>query len=337
MAWGGVNTLAQALQYIQDTYSDQDAADLRSRLRVYSISDQDNTGPWIRASFPDVFYIVSVHAWNAYYMATWVGISKSLSGSNITTVSDDWLAAHIQIGTLGGQYPTPEYTMEGDSPSFLYLIQNGLGHPEHPNWGGWGGRYGCIYPGSNNFHDTVDALIGADGSSYTTNAASIWRWRDHFQNDFASRMRWTVTSSFWDASHPPVPVVNGTAGPDLLNLTVQAGQSIILDASQSYDPDHPGTIENLSFQWYQYREPTEYTTNAVTIPSVTIAALSPPVGGNGTLSYNDAGFEGVVLGHKVEITVPSAETGLSYHVVLQLTSDTASLPLRRYLRVVINA
>lgn len=70
MAWGGVNTLAQALQYIQSNYSEQEATTLWSRLRVYAISDQDDTGPWIRVNFPDVFYIVSVHAWNSYTVAT---------------------------------------------------------------------------------------------------------------------------------------------------------------------------------------------------------------------------------------------------------------------------
>jgi hypothetical protein len=37
-------------------------------------------------------------------------------------------------------YPLPEFIMEGDTPSFLYLIPNGLGDAEHPEWGGWGGR-----------------------------------------------------------------------------------------------------------------------------------------------------------------------------------------------------
>lgn len=336
VAWGGVNTLAQALQHIQSHYSEQDGAEFRSRLRVYAISDQDDTGPWIRTTFPDIFYIVSIHAWNSYGMAAWAGISKSLPGSNTTTVSDAWLSTHIQIGTLGAQYPTPEFVMEGDSPSFLYLVQNGLGHPEYPHWGGWGGRYGYLYPGSSHFHDTVDAVIGLDGSVYTTNMAGIWRWRDHFQNDFASRIQWTGTPEFGEASHPPVPIVNGTTGPNFLNLTVQAGQSIVLDASLSHDPDHPGTLENLSFEWYQYPEPTQYATNAGAIPTVTLRALSPPSGRNGTLPYNDAGFGGVVLGERVQVTVPSDEIGLSYHIILQLTSETRPLPLKRYLRVVIN-
>ncbi len=36
--------------------------------------------------------------------------------------------------------------MEGDTPSFLNLINNGLSDPEHPDWGGWGGRYEFYTP-----------------------------------------------------------------------------------------------------------------------------------------------------------------------------------------------
>lgn len=333
IAWGGVNTLAQALQRMQTTYSAATAAELRSRLRVYAISDQDDTGPWIRTTFPDIFYIVSVHAWNAYAMAAWTGIAKALPGSNSTTVTDAWLAEHIQRGSLGAVYPTPEYTMEGDTPSFLYLIQNGLGHPEHPDWGSWGGRYGYNCPGSRNYHDAVDQVVGADGSSYITNQASIWRWRDHYQTDFAARMQWALTSNFFNASHPPIPVVNGTKGPQFLNLTLRPGESFILDASQSYDPDHSDTLDYLFFEWYQYLEPTEYATSASGVPTVTLEAMSPPAGTSGTLSSNDAGFESVVLGQAIRVTIPSDETGLAYHVILQVTSEAR---LRRYVRVVIN-
>lgn len=30
---------------------------------------------------------------------------------------------------------------EGDTPTFLYLLQKGLGVPEHPDYESWGGRY----------------------------------------------------------------------------------------------------------------------------------------------------------------------------------------------------
>jgi len=76
LCWGGTNVLAQALQH---TNSRNDHAKLRSKLRVYAISDQDDTGAWIRLQFPDVLYINSVHGWNQYGLAAWTGISGDVS------------------------------------------------------------------------------------------------------------------------------------------------------------------------------------------------------------------------------------------------------------------
>jgi hypothetical protein len=76
LCWGGTNVLAQVLQH---TNSRSDRAKLRSKLRVYAISDQDDTGAWIRLQFPDVLYINSVHGWNQYGLAAWTGISGDVS------------------------------------------------------------------------------------------------------------------------------------------------------------------------------------------------------------------------------------------------------------------
>jgi hypothetical protein len=57
--WGGANTLAQALLEIRQTHKSEDVEKFVSKLRVYSISDQDDAGPWIRREFPNLFYIVT--------------------------------------------------------------------------------------------------------------------------------------------------------------------------------------------------------------------------------------------------------------------------------------
>lgn len=57
--WGGPNTLAQALLKIKDTKSTSEAEKLYKKIRVYTISDQDDTGLWIRKNFPNIFYIVT--------------------------------------------------------------------------------------------------------------------------------------------------------------------------------------------------------------------------------------------------------------------------------------
>ena len=57
--WSGANTLAQALTDVRATSSADDLKKFVAKLRVYSISDQDDAGAWIRREFPDLFYIVS--------------------------------------------------------------------------------------------------------------------------------------------------------------------------------------------------------------------------------------------------------------------------------------
>ena len=75
--WGGANTLAQALLHARATRSSSDLDTLVSKLRVYSISDQDDAGPWIRREFPTLHYIAmpSTPDGEQYASATWTGIS----------------------------------------------------------------------------------------------------------------------------------------------------------------------------------------------------------------------------------------------------------------------
>jgi len=80
--WGGATDLAQALWTVRATRSADAVASFVSKLRVYSISDQDDAGPWIRATFPSVFWIVSAHAFGQYRLATWTGISAREPGAN---------------------------------------------------------------------------------------------------------------------------------------------------------------------------------------------------------------------------------------------------------------
>ncbi|MCK7488344.1 MAG: DUF1593 domain-containing protein [Bacillus subtilis] len=139
--WGGSNTLSQALYKIKNTKTEKELKTLVAKLRVYAISDQDDSGIWIRNNFPELFYIVSPG--DDYGSATWSSINTYVQGINNEKISNTWLAQNIQQGhgSLGAAYPDVSWGMEGDTPSFLSLILNGLHNPEHPEWGGWGGRY----------------------------------------------------------------------------------------------------------------------------------------------------------------------------------------------------
>lgn len=75
--WGGSNTLAQALSDARRSMSNDDFQQMLKKLRIYSISDQDDAGLWIRKEFPGLFYIVDPTPadFYSYYKTTWIGIS----------------------------------------------------------------------------------------------------------------------------------------------------------------------------------------------------------------------------------------------------------------------
>jgi len=268
--WGGANTLAQALLHARETLSPDEVEAIVSKLRVYTISDQDDAGPWIRREFPALHYIAtpSTPDGEEYRYATWTGISgdrfyKNGAGADFETFTDAWVDEHVRSeGPLGAHYPYPCCIHEGDTPSFLGLINNGLASYMSPTWGGWGGRYvwrqpfgetrpswtqgGDSYPSRDNSRDTV---VGSDGATYTSDQATIWRWRRAFQHDFAARMDWS-TKPAEAANHNPRLVLNGQPGRSPVQVTARVGEPLTLDATGSEDPDG----DALSYAWLFYPE-----------------------------------------------------------------------------------
>ncbi|KAF2465382.1 DUF1593-domain-containing protein [Lindgomyces ingoldianus] len=339
LCWGGTNVLASVLLQIDHKYSPEDSQRLLSRLRVYAISDQDDTGAWIRSNFPDIFYISSVHGWNQYGMAAWTGISGDKyygfdhGGPDFTKMEKDWIKENIQIGPLGSVYPDYLFIPEGDTPTFLYLIQNGLGISEFPEYGSWGGRYvktdiSSDGLGSNHYSDAVDRVIGKDGRLHVSNHATIWRWRDAFQNDFAARIKWSMQSAFEGANHHPVICINDATGVQPVKIEAEAGSSVTLDARKTYDPDEG---DKLSFKWHHYRD-----------PSATQWWVEAEVAELGIKNLDDEG-------RMVEVTLPPPEKcavdqiskkpiekGQLLHLILEVTDDGVP-SLTSYRRILIQA
>ncbi|HWB27268.1 MAG TPA: nucleoside hydrolase-like domain-containing protein [Chitinophagaceae bacterium] len=319
--WGGPNTLAQALWKIKNTLPEAEAEKMYKKVRVYTISDQDDSGPWIRKTFPSIFFVVTP-GYN-YGKATWLGMSFGMPGSNTEVVSADWLAKNIQQGhgPLGAAYPDVAYGMEGDTPSFLNLISNGLNDPQNPNFGGWGGRYELYLPpfedsNTGRFHrdnwpkdepetrpiwtNAVDSVVSPiDKNKYGSNFATIWRWRTDFQNDFAARMQW-ATKSYKECNHPPVPML---AHAD--HLTVKSGEQFHLSAAGTTDPDG----DSISYLWFQYPEAGTYKGH------VSFAPYAANL-------------------YDVPVTAPKVDSTVTIHFILKVT-DKGTPPLTRYKRVIV--
>lgn len=316
--WGGVNALAQALWEVRSTRTAEETAAFVSRLRVYAIADQDDSARWIRSEFPGLVYIVSPSGSTAfeYYRAAWTGISGDRFYRNgpmhrFELVDNPWLQANIieGHGPLGALYPLTEYIMEGDTPSFLGLIPNGLGSALSPAYGGWGGRYqhyafvGESRPIWTDGNESRDAVVAEDGETYISHQATIWRWREAYQHDFAARIDWTVRS-FEAANHNPEVVVNGVPGSDVLTATTRPGDTILLDAAGTSDPD--GDV--LSYRWWIYLEAGTYG------GALEMSGDSTP---------------------RVRIVAPDVDDPAEIHIILEVVDD-GEPALYRYRRIILS-
>ncbi|NOX55772.1 MAG: DUF1593 domain-containing protein, partial [Planctomycetes bacterium] len=290
--WGGPRELAQALWKLQTTRSPQRFAAIKKRIRVHSIADQDRTAEWIKKHHPDIFWIFS----DRLFRGIWKEGDQSL-------VSPAWLEKHVRTGhgPLGQVYPPKasgkDGVKEGDTPSFFYVLPNGLSDPEHPEWGNWGGRFRRSGRG-NEYVPAEDLRDGTPDILFT-----IHRWRPAYQNAFQGRMDWCV-QPVEKANHEPVAVCNADRSLRVLHVEAEPGGTVRLSAGGSSDPDG----DELRYRWWVYREAGTYWD---------------------TVPMSGADSSEVVL------RIPENAAGRTVHVILEVT-DTGQPPLTAYRRVVIH-
>ena len=234
-AWGGANTLAQAIWRVKQTRSAEELKRFVRKFRIYTITDQDmqysmrmnrsySSHMWLRKEFADDLQFV----WDE---GTWQ--EQCELGKRQWQQHKDNIQGR---GALGGEYPTYKWGVEGDTPSFLYVMPNGLNNPEDPHQCGWAG-----------YHERgmcADSLTTA-WTSWQEPVRSIsvgykQRFYPDELNDFMARMQWAAEGK--GNLNPYVVIPN-----DTINITMI---SLSLDASKSFDPDG----DNLQFSWWQQPE-----------------------------------------------------------------------------------
>lgn len=294
-AWSGMNTLAQALWKVRNTRSVKELETFVSKIRVYDVLGQDDAGAWIAKTFPQLIYIrnTEIYGWPN---------------------DDAWYKKHVQeVLPLGAVYPNRIWATEGDTPSFLYCINNGLNAPEHIDYGGWGGRFsltkkeniaGMDWVKRSNLDEMQYAPYMMFGSAQEGNHA-LTRWKEDIHNDFKARMQWTQTNKYANANHHPIAVVNGDKSRQIIELEAKAGAEIVIDAKGSHDPD----ADSISYQWDFYKEPSSYKGN------IEMKGLHTS---------------------KLTLRVPQDDFKNTIHIILKINDNHAINPLCAYRRVVIN-
>lgn len=280
--------LREALDHIRQTRSDAEYERFAGKIRYVEVYKQNHLGPHRRSLgfYMDTFY-PTMDGGRWYHR--WRPLTEHAGGFE---VARDIRAGH---GPLCAQYTIPK---EGDTPTFMHLIPNGLNAADRPDWGGWSGRYRFNHDLGLWWCDRRDAWQGT-----TSRDNTLTRWAAHIQNDFKARADWCVTETFAGANHAPLACVQGDMSRNAVFVKTRAGSAAVLGARGSSDPDG----DKLLYRWTYYPEAGTFA---------------------GDVILESQG------GHDCVVHVPREAAGNTIHIVLEVT-DAGEPPLTSYRRVIL--
>ncbi|MEL7121057.1 MAG: nucleoside hydrolase-like domain-containing protein [Bacteroidota bacterium] len=339
----GSNTLAQALKDFQDQHTKAEVQAAIQKLSVFENGAQDNAGAWICHEFPAIHWVRSNYQAYCYGGPsgdggannkgdrknlgpyTWEPYAYSGLGQH------QWALEHIigNHGPFGAYFPLRQFRAGGISflegggtIPWLALINQGLSDIEHPEWGGWSGRYSkekkeniwskhaSVNKDEKNFTpfyvytEEIDEWTNPEnGDHYHNLYAPVWRWRRAFFNDFRCRMDW-CKQTFNKANHRPIAVINGDSSNNVILKKVKAGETIELDANQSTDPDG----DDLEMSWWIYKEAGTY---------------------EGELQIKNSNQE------RITFSIPPDAQGKEIHLILEVKDLNKIASLYDYRRIVL--
>jgi hypothetical protein len=207
--------------------------------------------------------------------------------------------------------PKGEFLGEGDDFTFFNLLGNGLEAYKEDTPGGWGGRV-AVNPATQapapraaqgGFGGGIEAFmknlegIGVEGPKNRPPSPQP-NFAPAAQNDFAARVKWSVTPTFAGANHEPVVTLRTSA-----RVAARPGETVKLDGTTS-DPDRNA----VTAKWWRWKDVDTYPGD-VTIANPASLATSFQVPGD-------------------------AKAGQTIQLVLEAT-DNGTPPLTRYRRVVV--
>jgi hypothetical protein len=129
--------------------------------------------------------------------------------------------------------PQGEFIAEGDTFTYLNLLDNGLLGYKDDTIGGWAGN-------------GVTARQGA-GAAARPSAPDL-NFTPAAQNGFAARMKWSVTQTFAAANHEPRVTIRGSS-----RISARPGETVRLQGVTS-DPDRNA----VAVKWRQWKDVDTY-------------------------------------------------------------------------------